>query len=153
MNTPTPLPYAHGGPSGTGTLKAAPEDFIVEEILGFEPSGDGEHIFLKVEKRGENTDYVGRQLARYAGAHSRDVGYAGLKDRHGLTVQWFSVQLPGKEGPDWSALESPTVRVLAVARNNRKLKKGAAIGNRFEITVRQVNGDHAALAARLAQIA
>ncbi len=152
-NLNTPLPYAHGGPVGTGTLKAAPEDFRVEEILGFEPSGEGEHVFLKVEKRGENTDYVARQLARFAGISSRDVGYAGLKDRHGLTVQWYSVQLPGQAGPDWNALESASVRVLEVGRNSRKLKKGAATGNRFEITLRQITGERGLLEQRLNVIA
>jgi len=152
MDIPAPLPYAHGGPVGSATLKAAPEDFLVEEILGFEPSGTGEHVFLKVEKRGENTEYVARQLARHAGVGSREVGYAGLKDRHGLTVQWYSVQLPGKDGPDWNALASPSLRVLETNRNSRKLKKGAAGGNRFVITLKQVDGDPEALSARLRHI-
>jgi tRNA pseudouridine13 synthase len=152
-NPTTRLPYAHGGPVSVGQIKATPEDFVVEEVLGFEPSGDGEHEFLRVEKRGENTEYVARQLARHAGTAARNVGYAGLKDRHGRTIQWFSVQLPGKAGPDWSALGSDTIRVLDVARNNRKLKKGAAVGNRFELTVRELEADRAALEQRLAQIA
>ncbi|MGZ8217596.1 tRNA pseudouridine(13) synthase TruD [Methylomagnum sp.] len=147
------LPHAHGGPVGTGQIKTAPEDFVVEEILGFDPSGDGEHEFLRVEKRGENTEYVARQLARFAGIPARNVGYAGLKDRHGRTIQWFSVQLPGKAGPDWTQLGSESIRVLDVARNNRKLKKGAAFGNRFELTVRELAGDRAALEQRLSQIA
>lgn len=154
MDNPTSaLPYAHGGPVGTGTLKAAPEDFRVAEILSFVPSGEGEHVFLHVEKRGENTDYVARQLAKFAGIPARNVGYAGLKDRHGLTSQWYSVQLPGQTGPDWQAIESPSLRILEVNRNSRKLKQGAAIGNRFQITVRQLDGDRAAIEDRLRQIA
>lgn len=152
-NPTTTLPYAHGGPVGTGTLKAAPEDFRVGEILGFVPSGDGEHIFLKVENRGDNTEYIARQLARHAGVPARTVGYAGLKDRHGLTRQWFSVQLPGQAGPDWSALDSDTLRILEVDRNSRKLKPGAATGNRFQITVRQLDGNRDGLESRLRQIA
>jgi tRNA pseudouridine13 synthase len=147
------LPYAHGGPTGTATLKAVPEDFRVEEILGFQPSGEGEHVFLKIEKRGENTDYLARQLARFAGISPRNVGYAGLKDRHGVTVQWFSVQLPGQAGPDWATLESPSVRVLETTRNLRKLKKGAAAGNRFEIALRHVCGERGGFEQRLRQIA
>lgn len=154
MNDPTAaLPYAHGGPAGTGQAKAAPEDFVVEELLGFEPSGDGEHEFLRIEKRGENTEWVARQLAKFAGVPARNVGYAGLKDRHGRTIQWFSVQLPGKAGPDWQPLESESLRVLDVARNNRKLKKGANAGNRFELTVRELNVDQELLEQRLTQAA
>jgi tRNA pseudouridine13 synthase len=154
MSQPTTaLPYAHGGPAGTGQAKVVPEDFVVEEILGFEPSGEGEHEFLRIEKRGENTDYVARQLARFAGVPVRNVGYAGLKDRHGRTIQWFSVQLPGKAGPDWRQLDSDSLRVLDIARNSRKLKKGAAAGNRFEITVRDIRADRSLLEQRLSQVA
>jgi tRNA pseudouridine13 synthase len=154
MNNPTAaLPYAHGGPAGTGQAKTVPEDFVVEEILGFEPSGDGEHEFLRIEKRGENTDYVARQLAKFAGVPGRNVGYAGLKDRHGRTIQWFSVQLPGKAGPDWTQLNSDSLRVLDITRNSRKLKKGAAAGNRFELTVRDLKADRALLEQRLSQVA
>jgi tRNA pseudouridine13 synthase len=148
----TALPYAFGGPVGTGVIKTSPEDFIVEELLGFKPSDEGEHIFLRIEKRGENTEYVARQLARFANVPARDVGYAGLKDRHGKTVQWFSVWLPGKAEPDWRQLESPSLSILEVRRNSRKLRKGAATGNRFEITVRELKGDASLLELRLKQI-
>jgi tRNA pseudouridine13 synthase len=153
MGTPPMLPHAHGGPAGTGLIKASPEDFVVEEILGFELSGEGEHVFLRIEKRGENTDYVARQLARFAGVPIRNVGYAGLKDRHGRTIQWYSVQLPGKAGPDWREMDSGSLRVLDIGRNSRKLKKGAAAGNRFELTVREIKADRSLLEQRLARIA
>jgi len=147
------LPHALGGPVCHGTIKLTPEDFVVEEILGFEPSGEGEHVFLRIEKRGENTDYVARQLARFAGVSSRNVSYAGLKDRHGRTLQWFSIQLPGQSGPDWSGLDSDTIKVLDVIRNARKLRKGATSGNRFELTVRDLTATNEALEKRLADIA
>jgi tRNA pseudouridine13 synthase len=147
------LPCAHGGPVGSGRIKTTPDDFAVEEVLGFEPSDEGEHVFLRIEKRGENTDYVARLIARLAGVKRRDIGYAGLKDRHGRTVQWFSVQLPGQAGPDWRELESATVRVLDVRRNRRKLRRGATTGNRFDITIRELAGERADLEQRLAQIA
>jgi len=147
------LPHAFGGPAGTGVIKTSPEDFIVEELLGFEPSDQGEHVFLRLEKRGENTEYVARQLARLAGIPARDIGYAGLKDRHGKTVQWFSAWLPGKPEPDWRQLESSSLRILEVRRNGRKLKKGAATGNRFEITVRELKSDPSLLEQRLKQVA
>lgn len=147
------LPYAFGGPAGTGIIKTSPEDFVVEELLGFEPSDQGEHVFLRIEKCGENTEYVARQLARFAGIPARDIGYAGLKDRHGRTIQWFSVWLPGKIEPDWRQLESPSLSLLEVRRNNRKLKKGTATGNRFEITVRELRSEPALLEQRLKQVA
>lgn len=153
MTATAALPYAHGGPVGAAALKAVPEDFVVEEILSFVPSGAGEHEFIKVEKRGENTEYAARQLAKLAGVRARDVGYAGLKDRHGLTVQWFSVQLPGQAGPDWSALASDSIRVLETTRNDRKLRVGALTGNRFTITLRQASGERGLWEQRLGQIA
>lgn len=154
MHDPTAdLPHAHGGPVGSASLKLSPEDFVVEEILGFEPSGEGEHVFLLIEKRGENTDYLAKQLARHAQVPVRDVSYAGLKDRHGLTRQWFSVQLPGKAEPDWSGLASASVRVLDVRRNARKLRRGAASGNRFALTLRGLEADAERLALRLRQLA
>lgn len=154
MSDPTArLPHALGGPLGRGTIKLTPEDFVVEEVLGFDLSGDGEHVCLQIEKRGENTDYVARQLARFAGVPIRNVSYAGLKDRHGRTLQWFSLQLPGQAGPDWAALTSDTIRVLDVTRNAHKLRKGAARGNRFTLTLRDITADPAALETRLATIA
>jgi tRNA pseudouridine13 synthase len=154
MSDPTArLPHALGGPVGRGTIKLTPEDFVVEEILGFELSGEGEHVFLRIEKRGENTDYVARKLGRFAGVPVRNVSYAGLKDRHGRTLQWFSIQLPGQSGPDWSGLNSDTIRVLDVMRNARKLRKGAANGNRFELTVRDLTATPESLENRLADIA
>lgn len=142
-------PYAHGGPAGRGLLRQTPEDFTVEEDLGFEPSGQGEHVFLHIEKRGENTDWVARQLARFAGVPPSQVGYAGLKDRHARTLQWFSVQLPGKTEPDWSAFASPAIRVLEACRHNRKLKRGALRGNRFHLNIALQEHDATLLCTRL----
>ncbi|MGZ0076497.1 tRNA pseudouridine(13) synthase TruD [Methylomonas sp. YC3] len=134
-------PYAYGGPSGTGAIKTEPEDFVVEEILSFEPEGSGEHIFLHIQKIGENTEYVARQLARHAGVRQHDVSYAGLKDRHGRTRQWFSVWLPGKADPDWSAIETDRLQVLQTVRHARKLKRGVLAGNRFTLLIRNWTGD------------
>jgi len=134
-------PHAYGGPSGTGNLKSVPDDFIVEEVLGFEPEGTGEHVFLFIEKIGENTEYIARLLARYAGVRQRDIGYAGLKDRHGRTRQWFSVWLPGKTDPDWHGVESASLKILQAIRHPRKLKRGVLSGNRFEIRLRNWQGE------------
>ena len=148
------LPYAHGGPPLTGTLRAAPEDFFVDEDLGFAPDGGGEHVLLRVEKRGANTDFVARELAKYADIAPDAVSYAGLKDRHAVTRQTFSLHLPGKRTePDWQALRHEEFRVLDAQRHSRKLKRGALKGNRFRIVLREVAGDRDVAEARIAAIA
>jgi tRNA pseudouridine13 synthase len=134
-------PYVYGSPSGTGKLRTSAEDFIVDENLSFEPSGTGEHCFLLIQKKGENTDFVARQLAKFAGVRQRDIGYAGLKDRHAVTTQWFSVWLPGKADPHWNALETDNLKILHTVRHARKLKRGVLSGNRFKITIRDWRGD------------
>jgi tRNA pseudouridine13 synthase len=149
----TELPYAYGTPPLTAQLRATPEDFRVEEILGYEADGEGEHALLWVEKRGATTDWVARELARYAGVPPLAVGYAGLKDRHAVTRQSFSVQLAGKPDPDWSAFPHAEVKVLAAVRHKRKLKRGALRGNRFVLVLRQVQGERAAAEQVLQQIA
>jgi tRNA pseudouridine13 synthase len=135
------LPYVYGSPSGQGKIRTLPEDFVVTEHLAFEPSGEGEHVFLFIEKTGENTDYVARQLAKFANVKQRDVSYAGLKDRHAITSQWFSVWLPGKAEPDWSEFTSETIRILQTVRHARKLKRGVLSGNSFKIIIRDWQGD------------
>ncbi|WP_020561668.1 tRNA pseudouridine(13) synthase TruD [Methylosarcina fibrata] len=145
-------PCAYGRPPGRGVIRAAAEDFRVDECLAFEPSGTGEHVFLNIEKTGENTEYVARQLARFAGVRQRDVGYAGLKDRHAVTTQWFSVWLPGKPDPDWTAFASDSVKILQSLRHARKLQRGALAGNRFKLVIREWRGDKQATHDRLQAI-
>lgn len=135
------LPRAYGTPPLTGVLRSTPEDFRVEEILGYDADGEGEHALLWVEKRDANTDWVARELARFAGISPMNVGYAGLKDRHAVTRQAFTVQLPGKTDPDWSVFPHAEVKVLASTRHKRKLKRGALRGNRFVLVLRDARGD------------
>jgi tRNA pseudouridine13 synthase len=106
-----------------------------------------------VEKRGANTDWVARELAKFAGVSPVAVGYAGLKDRHAVTRQTFSVQLAGKPDPDWSTFPHADVKVLAATRHSRKLKRGALRGNRFVLVLREVQGDRDAAEQVLQQIA
>ena len=134
-------PRVYYGPNGTGRIRVAPEDFIVEEQLAFEPSGEGEHVFLHLQKISENTEFIARLIARFAGVRQRDIGYAGLKDRHAVTSQWFSVWLPGKEAPDWAGLESDQLKVLQVIRHARKLKRGVLAANHFKLRIRDWQGD------------
>lgn len=145
-------PFAYGQPCGQGKIRSLPEDFVVSENLSFEPSGAGEHVFLKIEKKGENTEYVARQLARFSGVRQRDIGYAGLKDRHAVTTQWFSVWLPGKPDPDWTRFESSSIKVLQALRHARKLQRGALSGNRFKLVIREWQGDNAETHERLSMI-
>jgi len=135
------LPFAHGGPFLQGHLRTTPEDFTVEEELGYQASGAGEHVFLRVRKRGRNTQEVARAIAKLAGVPQGAVGYAGLKDRHAVTTQHFSVQLPGREPPDWATLEDDSLQVLSAERHHRKIRRGSLKGNRFVIRVDQVQGD------------
>jgi len=134
-------PYAYGEPSGTGEIKTIHDDFVVEEILSFTADGSGEHVFLQIEKCGENTEYVARLLARFAGVRQRDIGFAGLKDRHARTVQWFSVWLPGREDPDWTQIQTENISIQQITRHTRKLKRGAIVANHFKIRIRNWSGD------------
>src|SRR5690606_6499281 len=134
-------------------IRSRPDDFIVEEMLGFEPSGQGEHLFLTIEKRGANTHWVAQQLARWAGIPEHAVGYAGLKDRHAVTRQAFTLHLPGREEPALESLAIPGVDALAVHRHQRKLPRGALRGNRCTLTLREVAGDADAIEQRLCQVA
>lgn len=148
------LPQAHGAPVLSARLRVAPEDFRVDEIDGFEPDGSGEHLLLTVEKRGMNTAFAAKLLAQWAGIDEAGIGYAGLKDRHALTVQRFSVHLPGREAPEIARLEANEgLRVLAASRHSRKLPRGALAGNRFVLRLREAAGDRAAVDARLRAIA
>lgn len=130
--------YLHGKPLSSGTLKSIPEDFVVKEDLGFELDGEGEHVMVRVEKTGCNTLFVAEQLAKFAKISARAVSYAGLKDRHAFTEQWFCLQMPGKDTPDFSAWQLEGCRVLAVTRQKRKLRIGSLKGNQFEITLRDI---------------
>jgi len=147
------LPFAHGGPPLSGLLRASAEDFQVDEMLGYEACGDGEHAFLHVRKRGLNTADVARELARFAGVRQVNVGFAGMKDRHAVTTQYFSVHLPGQGGPDWSQLNSDSLQVLDARRHNRKIRRGSLRANRFRLVLRELEGERAAADAVCSRIA
>lgn len=132
------LNYLYGKPLSEGDFKHTPEDFVVEEVLDIEFTGEGEHVCLQVIKRGENTTYVAKKIAQMAGVAPRDVSYAGLKDRHGVCTQWFSVPVAIKTEVDFSKLNSDSIVVIKQVRHNRKLRTGCHRGNRFIITLRNV---------------
>jgi len=142
-------PRAFGPALAAGRLRAAPEDFIVEEDLGFAPDGAGAHVLLRVRKRASNTQWVARELARLAGCRPAEVGFAGLKDRHSLALQWFSVPRAAREVRSWPGVRGEGFEVLEAHGHARKLPRGALAGNRFRIRVRDWVGDAGALGARL----
>lgn len=145
-------PRAHGAPLGPGRLRTEPEDFVVEEQLGFAPSGAGQHVLLKVRKRDANTQWIARELAHACGCRPADVGYAGLKDRHAVATQWFTVPQSRLSPENWVAVRSGEYEVLEAHRHSRKLPRGALAGNRFVIRVRGTAVDDASLRGRLAAI-
>ena len=125
---------------------------MVDEISAIEPDGEGEHVLLQIRKRNTNTDWLAKQLARLALVAAKDVSYAGLKDRQAVTTQWFSVRLAGKDEPDWTDLNNDNIEVVQVHRHQRKLRRGALKGNRFELLIRELSCEPALLEARLEKI-
>lgn len=144
--------YANGEPSLSGVIRTQLSDFIVDEKFAFEPTGEGEHALLHIRKKDTNTDWLSRQISDLAGVRKVDVSYAGLKDRHAVTTQWFSVWLPGKPDPDWSLLNSDNVEILSTCRHNRKLRRGSLRGNQFTLIIRNVEGDTSDLEQRIETI-
>lgn len=147
------LPCAHGNPSLRGRLRSMPEDFVVREWLGFGADGEGDHWLLTVRKRGANTQWVAKQLARVAQIHPRDVGFAGLKDRNAVAEQAFTLPVRSVMTGDWLGVKGDGFEVIRAERHRRKLKRGALRGNDFEIFIRDVAGDTSSLDSRLASIA
>jgi tRNA pseudouridine13 synthase len=146
------LPFAIAPPSASALFRSVPEDFQVTEQLGFELSGEGEHLCLYVEKRGQNTRWVAGLLAKQFGVDDMAVGHCGMKDRHAVTRQWFSVHLPGKlpeTSEQFPLLEG--CQVLAQRRHHKKLRRGQHAGNQFVIRLRRIEGDVPALEHSLKQ--
>ncbi|MHA6494341.1 tRNA pseudouridine(13) synthase TruD [Pseudomonas borbori] len=146
-------PRAHGASCGTAVLKAVAEDFQVDEVLDIPLAGEGEHLWLWVEKRELNTEEAAKRIARAAGVPLRMISYAGLKDRQALTRQWFSLHLPGKADPNLGAAENENLSILKQVRHLRKLQRGAHAANGFTLRLTQLNADHEALDKRLRQVA
>jgi tRNA pseudouridine13 synthase len=153
------VPRAFGAPLGSGRLRVEPEDFVVDEDLGFVPSGAGAHVLIRVRKREANTEWVAREIARATGCRPGDVGFAGMKDRHAVTTQWFSV--PSLRGAAYvgdmiaalTPLKGEGFEVLEAHPHAKKLPRGALAGNRFAIRIRDVSAPDADIAARVEAIA
>jgi len=131
------LPRAFNSNPAKAIIKSKPEDFKVFEKLTFEPSGNGEHLFLQIRKVDTNTEWVARQLQKTFMLSSREIGYAGKKDRHSISTQWFSLHLPGKE-VDLSLLDNSAFKIIRSIRHHKKLRIGSVLENEFEITLREL---------------
>ena len=153
MDYPLDFASAYGQVTATGNIRCQPDDFQVDEVLGFEPCGEGEHLYMHIRKTGLNTLQLAGRLAGWAGIHSKDVGFAGLKDRHAVTSQWFSLYLPIARDLDWQLLADDQLELLGQARHRTKLRRGDHKANRFRLKVRNFSGDADQLSQKIAQIA
>lgn len=141
--------HALGRPDNRAELKREFSDFRVDEELGFEPSGQGEHLYLWLRKCDLSTTELARRLSESSGVPLRDIGYAGMKDRRGICRQWFSLRLPGTDEPELTTLEDSQVAIEGRARNHRKLRVGSHRGNRFQLLLRDCRGERADWESRL----
>lgn len=137
------LPQPMKPPIKQALYKAKPEDFVVNERLEVDFTGEGEHLWLHIKKSGINTAYLAKLLSEWADIPLRDVGYSGLKDRLALTTQWFSLRLPKKQKPDSDFApvdikEHETVKIIAEHWHNKKLNRGTHNANQFVITLRDI---------------
>ena len=138
-------------PAQGGTIRTTPESFLVTEDLGYGLSGSGEHCFLDITKRGANTGWVAEKIAEFAEVKPMDVGYAGRKDRHAVTRQWFSVYLPARN-VDFEKMQIEGVTLHAASRHSRKLRPGEIKANHFEIHIEAPNLDQSEVSDRLSGI-
>jgi tRNA pseudouridine13 synthase len=145
-------PRAFGRALGSGVLRAQSDDFIVEEDLGFAPAGTGQHVLLKVRKRDANTQWVARELAKVCGCRPMDVGYAGLKDRRAIAIQWFTVPKSAQSLDAWTGVRTSEFEVIEAHAHTRKLPRGALAGNSFIIRVRDVTASDDQLVERVGLI-
>jgi len=132
------LLYPYGAAKISGVIKTSVADFLVDEILGFEPSGEGEHLFLRIEKTGLSTHELIDQIALDFNIKPRDVGYSGLKDKHAITRQWLSLHLAGQM-QSMTIPETSSYKILEQGWHAKKLKPGSHRSNRFEVLIREVD--------------
>ncbi len=137
-----PEPYLTANLPGTGgTIKETPDDFRVDEIPIYTPSGEGEHLYIEIEKKELTTHDLLRRAAKVFSRPERDIGYAGLKDARATTRQTISIPLVAPEEAEKLADENITI--LSAVRHKNKLRTGHLFGNRFTIRIRDVEPDAA----------
>ena len=140
---PAKLPQPSLPPIKQAIYKSSNEDFVVNEIMALNFTDEGEHLWLHVQKSGINTAYLAKLLSEWADIPLRDVGYSGLKDRHALTTQWFSLRIPKKQLPatDFAPVdikEHESITILAQHWHNKKLNRGTHRANQFIIALRAI---------------
>lgn len=133
-------------------IRQQPLHFQVNEVLPFEPEGEGSHAWLYIQKTDTNTDWLATELAKFAGVKPVDVGYAGLKDRHAVTRQWFSINLQGIEEPNWSQFENDSIKIIKQSYHTKKLKRGVLAANQFKLTLTNLKGEQQSWLKALEQI-
>lgn len=153
MSESSPRIYPADGEPLSAELRRSLEDFRVTERLPFAPSGVGGHHWIVVEKRGLNTQEVAIRLARCAGVAVRDIGFAGLKDRHAIARQSFTVPAAPGRDPDWASLEGDDLHLRQVSRHDRKLRRGVLRGNHFQLVLRATTGAQSLWNTRLRSLA
>lgn len=146
------LHYAFGQPKSTASIKSTPEDFFVSEILGYPLDGEGEHLYVHIEKTLLNTEEMVKILSKTLQVSPGCISYAGLKDKFAKTQQWFSLHLPGEPNPNLNELHSENVTVLNAQRHTKKLKKGALLANQFEIKIKNSRLDVDDINTRVEQV-
>ncbi len=135
------FPFAYRQSKGSADFRLSNEDFYVSENLGMLPEGEGEHIYLHIQKTGVNTQWLAKQLANFTGVAEMDVGFCGMKDRHAVTRQWFSVYCPKAPAFDWSDFtNNPELDVELLDRSlgHKKLRRGQHKSNTFKIVLRNI---------------
>lgn len=136
----------------SATIRQQADYFQVDEVLPFEPDGSGGHVWLKIQKRDSNTDWVAGQLAKFAGVAPVAVGYAGLKDRHAVTTQWFSINMEGHEELNWQDFANDEISIVEQTRHSKKLKRGVLAGNTFTLRLTELSADTALWQDHLAAV-
>ncbi|WP_444998378.1 tRNA pseudouridine(13) synthase TruD [Aliikangiella sp. IMCC44359] len=134
------LPRASVSPLISASIRKYAEDFQVNERLSFEPSGSGEHLYFYIEKNNCNTDWVATQLQKHFQLKSKDIGYAGKKDRFSVSRQWFSVHLPGKNR-EYMPIENEFFKIIHSTLHNKKLRLGSIKENQFKLVLRNLSGE------------
>lgn len=137
---------------GYGLIKQSPEDFKVDEELSFPFSGNGEHVYLKICKTGQNTMWVLDSLARHFSVKPRDIGYAGLKDRNAVTTQWFSLLAKVATPDKIDSYREEGVEIINAQRHSGKLRQGAIRYNRFRIVISELVADEKKIQQRIQRV-
>lgn len=137
LGDPLPSRRLTAAPAAGGVIKQRPEDFVVDEIPLYEPAGTGEHLYLRIQKSNLSHSELMRVLRKHYKVRECDIGFAGMKDKLGVTQQTVSIHLPGKA--DGEPPTHPRLAVLWTTRHENKIRRGHLVGNRFVIRIREID--------------